>query len=331
MRNPYIKIALFLLVAGGLVFFVRATDWQAVLAAVRQVGYNFLFLLGITFLSAWLGVWGWQYCLPDKGAAVPAWKLFWIRMFGENIAILNPASMVGGEAAKIYLLRDLGVEPRTALHSIILSRTIMIVSQICLLLLAIVVFLILSGFSISRPAWSGFWSGGTLLLVLGGLWLLRSRVFRRGARAFLGRFGWLERYRQARQYLSNLWQELRTFYRDNRRAMFLSFLFCSLHWVVGSLEFYFILLFLGVKTTVAKALLVDMGVVVFKSAGAFVPAQIGVEEYGNKVMLALIGVAGSTIWVTASILRRTRQLCWMVMGFAVYAVLFRRRLVNFQP
>lgn len=147
---------------------------------------------------------------------------------------------------------------------------------------------------------------------------------------FFVRVGFLEFYQKIRVFLRELWQELRVFYRENRRAMFLSFLFCSLHWIVGSLEFYFILLFLGVKTTIAKALLVDMGVIVFKTAGGFIPGQIGVEEYGNKVMLAIIGIAGNTIWITASVLRRARQLCWIVLSFLVYFFYFRKKSDIFQ-
>ena len=112
--------------------------------------------------------------------------------------------------------------------------------------------------------------------------------------------------------------------------MLLSFLASCLHWIVGSLEFYFILLFLGVKTTVAKALLVDMGVIVFKSAGAFIPGQIGIEEYGNKVMLGIIGIAGGTIWITVSILRRARQLAWILLSLLVYFIQFHGRPVVFK-
>lgn len=331
MSKTYIKITLSLVVLLCLGFFVRATDWSAVRASVQQVGLNFLVLLLTTCLSAWLGAVGWRYCLPKTAAAtVSGWQLFWIRQFGENVAILNPASMIGGEAAKIYMLRDLGMAQRTALHSIVLSRAILIVSQIFVLLIAVGCFLCGPAGQLYRPDFTGQWLWLVPALLAGVFALLRSRFFKNRVKSLFHWLRLLQPYRKARQFVAELWQELLVFYQKNRRATLLSFLFCCLHWVVGSLEFYFILLFLGVKTTVAKALLVDMGVVVFKSAGGFVPGQIGVEEYGNKVMLSIIGVSGGTIWVTASILRRARQLCWMVLGLLMYVLLFRRRLVSFQ-
>lgn len=321
MKTPY-KIALVVIVLLCFAFFIRATNWSGVLASVQKVGINFLFLLFVTYLSAWLGVLGWRYCLPKESKRVSGLQLFWIRMIGENIAILNPTSVIGGEAAKIYMLTDLGVNRKEALHSIILSRAIMIISQIFMLSIAGISFWILTVHSFSWPHvdWLQFLI--FMVLSIGLVMVLRGAYFRRGVKKSLKALRLLDFYRRTYSFLAALWLELRAFYLGNRRAMFLSFLFCCLHWIAGSLEFYFILLFLGVKTTVAKALLVDMGVIVFKSAGGFIPGQIGIEEYGNKVMLSIIGVAGDTIWITASILRRARQLCWIVAGLLMYFIRF---------
>jgi len=326
----YLKIALTLMVLVFLGFFIRATDWQGVLRSVQQVGFNFVFLMFITFVSAWLSVVAWRYCLPKEADKVSGWKLFWVRQIGENVAILNPASVIGGEAMKIYMLRELGVNKRQALHSILLSRALTIISQILMLLIAGIAFLSITVHDFSSP--KIYW--WLLLLipvaVIGVVFLFRVPAFRNTVKAFFQRIGLLHRYIEARIFVAEIWLELRSFYRENRRAMLLSFLASCLHWIVGSLEFYYILLFLGVKTTVAKALLVDMGVIVFKSAGAFIPGQIGIEEYGNKVMLGIIGIAGGTIWITVSILRRARQLAWILLSLLVYFLQFHGRPAVFK-
>ncbi|MEI6409017.1 MAG: lysylphosphatidylglycerol synthase transmembrane domain-containing protein [Bacteroidota bacterium] len=321
MKTPY-KIALVAIVLLCFGFFIRATNWAGVLEAVQKVGINFLFLIFVTYLSAWTGVLGWRYCLPKDTKQVSSFQLFWIRMIGENFAILNPTSMIGGEAAKIYMLTDLGVNRRQALHSIILSRAIMIISQIFMLSLACISFLSLSMQTFSWPHFEWLRIGGGVVLMLGLAMALRGDYVRKGVKKLFLRLRLMDFYRRACTFLAELWLELRAFYRGNRRAMFMSFLFCCLHWIVGSLEFYFILLFLGIKTTVFKALLVDMGVIVFKTAGAFIPGQIGIEEYGNKVMLSIIGIAGDTIWITVSILRRSRQLFWIIVGLLMYFIRF---------
>lgn len=83
--------------------------------------------------------------------------------------------------------------------------------------------------------------------------------------------------------------------------------------------------FLGLKVSIVQALVVDLGVVFFKAAGAFIPGQLGIEEYGNKIMLMSIGIPGAEAWVTASILRRGRQLVWIAFGIVVYFLIFNKR------
>jgi len=323
--NTYLKVALTILVIVGLGFFIRATDWAGVIASVQKVGFKFLILLFSTFVSSWLGVMAWRYCLPKSAGSVSSFKLFWIRLIGENFAIINPTSVIGGEAMKIYMLRNLGIDQRQALHSILLSRAIMIISQIFMMSIAGIWFLSITvhDYTWLKDQW--LWWCLIPVTMIGLLYILRIRFIKNALKSLFHRLGVLNQLENARAYLAELRLELRSFYRENRGAMLLSFLASALHWVVGSLEFYFILHFLGIETTIVKALLVDMGVVVFKSAGAFVPGQIGIEEYGNKVMLAIIGVAGNTIWVTASILRRARQLFWMILALAVFFIFFNKR------
>ena len=57
-----------------------------------------------------------------------------------------------------------------------------------------------------------------------------------------------------------------------------------------------------------------MGVSLFKTIGMIVPAQIGVEEYGNKVMLDVIGVVSNEIWLVVTLMRRGRQLFWLLIA-----------------
>ena len=126
MSKTYINITLSVVVLLCLGFFVRATDWSAVRASVQQVGLNFLVLLLTTCLSAWLGAVGWRYWLPKTAAAtVSGWQRFWIRQVGENVASVNPSSMIGGEAGKRYMLVDLGMGQGTALQTSGLSRAVM--------------------------------------------------------------------------------------------------------------------------------------------------------------------------------------------------------------
>ena len=73
--------------------------------------------------------------------------------------------------------------------------------------------------------------------------------------------------------------------------------------------------------TVLDALLVDQGVLVLKSSGAFIPGQLGVEEVANKIMLSIVGIKATGLWVDSSIVRRSRQLFWIIVSAMLYMVI----------
>ncbi len=319
------KILILLIILISLGFFIRATDMNQVMSSMKQVGYRFFWLMATTFVGYLFGTIGWKYCMGPQGAHLSLKDLFFIRHIGETVSIINPTSVVGGEALKIYMLQDKGIERSVLITSVLISRAMMVVTQIFLFLLALAWLLLFdAAFSMEIP-----WVGAGIFLALAAITgvlfrlkpkrLLRDLALRTRWGKFLQKRTELLRA-QARQMLL----ELSDYFKYNRKALALSFLFFALHWFFGAMEFYLILLFLGAKVTIIKAILVDMGVVFFKVAGAFVPGQIGVEEYGNKVMLSTIGLPGTEIWVTASILRRTRQLCWIVFGLLIYLFMHKK-------
>ena len=73
------------------------------------------------------------------------------------------------------------------------------------------------------------------------------------------------------------------------------------------------------------ALLVDQGVLVLKSFGAFIPGQLGVEEFSNKVMLSIVGIKATGLWVAASIVRRSRQLFWIIVSGLLFIIIKREQ------
>ena len=66
-----------------------------------------------------------------------------------------------------------------------------------------------------------------------------------------------------------------------------------------------------------------MGVILFKTIGSVVPGQLGIEEYGNKVMLDAIGIKSNEVWLVVSLMRRARQLFWVLVAGIFWLVTSR--------
>lgn len=294
-------IALTICIVVSLVFFLRATDLNRVISLIEETGYKFCLLLLVTFLAYLFGTISWQFALGEYYNSVSTTKLFLVRHIGETVGMFNPASVIGGDALKAVMLRDYQIPERKVMWSILFSRAIMVLSQL-MLSAATALALLLQHPSLAMQEWNHH-KGSALYPML----VLRWKSFRLKCSSAL--------------------RELPAILRENKRMLLFSFFFALLHWFVGGLEFYLILKFLGVKVSILKALMVDLGVVLFKAAGAVIPGQLGIEEYGNKIMLLAIGVPGEEVWVAASILRRARQLFWIAFGIGVYFLIFKKRRV----
>ena len=283
----------------SLVVFLRATDLTMVSRLIGMTGYKFLLLLLTTFVAYLFGTYSWQYALGEYAKCVSTGRLFLIRHVGETVGMFNPTSVLGGDAFKAMMLGSYEIPGKRIVWSMLFSRGIMVVSQ--LLLLGAMCLATLIHHPLSWPNES-------------------QHVKKSGLYPFL-----LTGWKSMRLKFSEGLQELPMMLRENKRMLVISCFFALLHWVFGGLEFYLILKFLGLKVSVAQALMVDLGVVLFKAAGAFIPGQLGIEEYGNKIMLMIIGIQGEEIWVTASILRRARQLFWIAFAIGVYLLMFKKK------
>ncbi|MHA4895712.1 lysylphosphatidylglycerol synthase domain-containing protein [Pedobacter sp. PWIIR3] len=279
--------------------FVRATDLHKVMDAIGRVGYKFAFLLLITFTAYLFATMSWKYTMGSDFAKVPIWRLFLIRHIGETVSLFNPASIIGGDAVKGIMLADYGVSRKSVVFSVFLSRLLLIVTQLLIFIFALLLLWLQNPLFLNSPDSNSSASGLLPLISL--------------------------KWKTLRSKLSLLLKDLPDILKENKQMLLISSIFALLHWLFGSFEFYFILKFLGIKVSIIQALIVDMGVIFFKAAGAFIPGQLGVEEYGNKVMLLTIGIPGAEIWITASILRRARQIVWVAFGVAVYFLVFHKR------
>ncbi len=307
-----------------LCLFIRAIDIQKVFHSIGLIGFKLVFLLVVTFIAYFLAAVGWKFCFGKQGEKLAVTGLFLVRHIGEMVSIVNPTSIIGGDAVKFFLLKDKGIDKTTVLASVVISRALMVITQLLLCILTVAILLLKDpGFLASFPRIPAVFYVATAVFILLMVFLSRNIYVKKLIRS-IKVISKIDSYPVGAK-IREVGGALSMFFRTNKKGLFLSSFFFLLHWIFGALEIYLILKFLGIEVSVVQAVLVDMGVIFFKVAGAFVPGQIGVEEFGNKIMLAAAGLPGPEIWVTVSLLRRARQLFWIVFGLAAYFLLYKKR------
>ena len=315
MNRKRWKILIFIFVLCPIVLFILRIDYHAVLNELQQFGFRFIMLVFITFVAYLLGTIGWWLCLGEQRKRISLKRIFCLRQVCETVALYNPSSVVGGDLLKVNMLTPYHIKPNIAAESVIVSRLTAILSQLSLSIIALC-WIAVSMQDILSSHWSSIIHLTILLLCLVVFALFY----------FLN-----QRYLSKRELNTqkNRWKRLQIkifngivqtqyFFKHKNKLFWLSYFFFTIHWIVGSMELYCILYFLGYDIQMMQAILLDMGIILMKSMGAVVPGQIGIEELGNKLALAAIGIHTTTIWATVSILRRIRQLFWIIVGGLCY-------------
>jgi uncharacterized protein (TIRG00374 family) len=105
-RSRWTRIVSFLLGGALLAWLIVSNGAASIVADLGRVGPGVLIILAIEFGAHALNTLGWWFTLPTgERAGTYAW-LFWVRSAGQAINESTPAASLGGEPAKIILLRS---------------------------------------------------------------------------------------------------------------------------------------------------------------------------------------------------------------------------------
>lgn len=302
--------------------FFYTSDFIKVFESLHRIGFRFFILILVTFSAAFLSTLGWRYCLGEDGKKISITNLFVARHIGEMFAVINPTSVVAGDALKVYLLKNADISKKKIIASVLISRFLKILSQLFLFAI-ILAFIIYHNLIVHIQYKKIIYSLGSIILSVLLIVIVSKRfgfLYKRFANTKIGNHidG---RIKFLQSKIVILREEVRLQFRQNKKGLSIAFVLFFIHWLMGPLECYFIFKFLEINVSLMQAIIMDHGVVIIKSLGSFIPGQIGVEELGNRVVLALIGVSTANVWLTFSVLRRTRQIFWILVALIMY--LFR--------
>ena len=320
-----IKVILLLLVLAFIGQFIMHTDFEEIGGYLKKMPFTYLGVIGLSFIAYLSATVAWRLCMVDDSSKVDIGQLFMIRHVGEMLSVFNPTSVVAGETLKVHYLKKRGVSNQNSISSILMSRILIILSAVLLILLSSI-YLIVRTYGADKVVVIVILGA----IVLGGFgyllarFLLHSKLYlARTMRKLQDRFG--DKYISDKFCISveKINQTAHIFYNQNNNKFTLAFILSIIHWIFGAAEFYLILKVLGFEISLFNALAIEMGVILFKTVGAIVPGQVGVEEYANKIMLELVGIASNEVWLVVSIMRRARQLFWVGIAGVFYWIIAR--------
>lgn len=319
---------LFLLVAlVFLVLFLMEIDSGLCWEQLSLIGFGMIPILLVSFLAYLFATMAWQLCyyaILDTTAFRRLKSFFIIRQIGESLATINPTGVVGGDALKYVLMGTAGFDKDKSILSLSLLRVLTIISFILLLFACLLLLVLNNNFFdsfnllfLALLLLSVFTYALTRFLFSSKLWLYRTSVvalnlFRvKKTKAFLNKIATLNKSTSKARHLGNT-------------VLFFALILLMLHWLFGAVEFLLILHYLGYSISLFDAFVLEIGTSFARSLMSFIPGQIGVEEYSNKLFLEMVGVNANGVWIAVSIVRRIRQLFWIGLGVVLYLRYYRK-------
>ena len=315
-----LKILFFLTGVVLLGVIIAEIDLVEVGVQVAKVGYGILVIVGIYFVAFFVDSFSWQMTIrgvPLNG--IWAYRIWKLRMIGESFNSVIPAGGMGGEPVKAAMLKThYGINLHDGAASLILAKTINVI--------ALVIFLI-GGFVLmieggALPRVYEYVAGAGLLAFALGVFLFFV-IQRFSITSLTGT--WISQWRVGRRFESVLYHihgmdgRLVDFYTQ-AKGRFAGALFLALvNWMLGVVEIYYTLVFLGNPVTWAEAWIIEAVAQMVRTGAFFIPAAIGVQE--GAFLLVCGAITGSaSVGVAVSVIRRIREVTWIIWGFAVGAL-----------
>jgi putative membrane protein len=328
-----VKYAKYLFLAVGLALLAKvlsAVDWDQVGVDLAKIGWSgFAIVVCLHVVTFLTDVAGWQQTFTSIPPREPRWtlRLYAVRLAGEAFNHILPAASIGGEPFKAALLKThYSVPYREAAATLLLARTVNIIALLLFLAVGFVFMFLSEDFPKSMKVVAAAGLAGVAIGALQFLaiqWFkLSSWVSRKLSRTRYGR-----RLEGAVHALEEFDEHMVQFYRTKPRAFLAALTLGFTNWILGTLEVYLVLGFIGHPISFADAWIIESLAQLMRASAFFIPAAVGVQE--GTFLVACRAVTGlASTGVTMSVVRRCRELIWVAMGLAVYWSYSLRRPVE---
>lgn len=297
-------------------YLVTKVGADTVLASFRTLSWRLLVIVIFPFaLVTALDTLGWRFAFRRDLASFR--RLLSVRLAGEAFNVTTPTASMGGEPIKAFLLRP-RVPLDEGLAAVIVGKTTVTVAQSLFLTVGLALAWVL------LPLPSAFLKGMTWLLLveilaLGGFALVQLLGAFGCGLWLLTRLGLAWGERRADKF-RRLDRAVAAFYREHPTRLGLSLLFHLFGWLLGSVEVYLILYFLGIPISAVTALAIEAFGTAIKFMAFMIPARLGALEGGYMVVFTAFGL-GAGVGLSYTLIRRLRELTWVTVGLISLALL----------
>ncbi len=299
---------------------IAYNNFSAVAGAVWRVGWGLGFVVAIQILCIVLNGFAWRILFP---LAQPACKKILIpaRWIRDALNYLLPSAILGGEIVGVRLLVARGCDINTAGASVVADKTVEVMGLFFFALTGIIIF-----WEHERNPSITYWvvSGLVLISAVLAAFLLSQRwgLLKLADKAILKLAGnCAGSYGGENMSIHDLvWQ----MYADTRRLIF-AVLSHTAVWMLGSLQIWTSLHFMGYNIGFKRAFMIESLCQVIIAAAFIMPASLGAQEAAYMSIAGLFGVP-PPVGLAVSLVQRLKELIVGIPGLLLWQGFEGRRL-----
>ena len=352
LNNLFFVIGVVAVVVMILTFDVSFVElWQH----LTHAGYWLIPILGIWLLVYGLNALAWKSIIkscsvPDcssdeKVEKVSPWRIYRLTITGYALNYATPVGGLGGEPYRIMeLSKNIGNQRATS--SVILYAMMHFFAHFWLWFTSIFLYLALAviDYVPMTPFLAGL-MGAAIVFCLVAFYVF-SRGYKHGLVVKLIRWigkipglkGWSTRFQERHaEALQNIDKQIASLHKQDKRSFYYSLFMEYASRIVQSLEILFMLLLFGIDcgggfeglfmTFLYSVLILSFTTLVANLIG-FLPMQLGVQEGGFMLSIALIGMStklgsdvdSAALGIFVSIICRFREIIWIAIGMLLMKI-----------
>ncbi|OGZ19020.1 MAG: hypothetical protein A2175_01690 [Candidatus Nealsonbacteria bacterium RBG_13_42_11] len=291
------KVLLFFasLIVGFIIFIwiAETVGWADIKSALSVFnGWDGVIILGLTLLTALIGVWKWQEILKGQGVKVSFRSLLNPYFAGFAIMFLAPILVWGGEVFRGYVLKERNsISWSKGMASVIIDRVSEWTANLAVIFFGSLFFLFIIGFP---PLHLGLIFGGTFLIILIGISLFYFKCIKK--ESLVSFF-----IKKEKNEPWEIEKEFFRFFKAGKKAMWKMFFLAFLRAGVMFVRTWFLILFLG-KTITALPVLSVLGFT-YLAVMIPIPAALGSHEAIQAFAFSTLSLGASTATAFTMIIR----------------------------
>ena len=317
-----LRIATLLLGAALLAGLVLSSDVRSILSNLARVGPGIVVIVAIEFVGHAFNTLGWWFTFPAAQRSGDYWRLFWVRSAGSALNEATPVASLGGEPAKVALLRT-RMSTGAATASLLATKV-----SFCTAKAAFVIVGMAMVWSRLRLPPEGSWALFSAFsgMVIGIAVFAAVQIWGIGS----GTITALRRVRMPARFILRIESalhevdaHLRDFYRARTGDLVRSVAAHLCAYGCGTIQILLLLGWLGLEYDVVAAIGIEafgalVGLVFFA-----VPASLGVQEGGKVLIFAALGLPRPAA-MAVGITYRLVSLLDIAIGLAALVLLQHR-------